>query len=351
MVPLRSIANALGYKIMWDLETKAIQLGENINLQIGKDNYNLGSNTVLVDGSSFVPLSFFKEVLGDDRIQVSEEGIFLDDEEAAVSSEPSVELLENELESILNADTADHLEVNEYDTLADIDSALSKFMSGDLAADWVDDFFREEDGAVYKIGRDQALLIDFDEQYYLEPRGTNQFVLMQEHRSQLRGHVVLKVEYEQRGDEWVMVDRYVERYQIKMAEDVPPSIKGMEQEFKFILLAQGATDSKNRVPGYPSLEWVRNTLMSTMTQPMAEKYVETYYREEADGIYLNSTSAPIWIQFDLPYELNEVNDDRYVLTQEHESMLHGHVELQVTYERFANRGWLMTSRERVKVES
>jgi len=72
MVPLRAAAEALGYDVNWDAATKGVRLGVAINLWIGKDEYNVGKMTPielgaapqLINGYTYVPLSFFKEVLG-----------------------------------------------------------------------------------------------------------------------------------------------------------------------------------------------------------------------------------------------------------------------------------------------
>lgn len=70
MVPIRAIAEALGYEVGWTNETREITLGKAISMQIGKDAYNfarmapieLGAAPIIVDGNTFVPLNFFKDV-------------------------------------------------------------------------------------------------------------------------------------------------------------------------------------------------------------------------------------------------------------------------------------------------
>lgn len=70
MVPLRAIAEALGYEVLWDAETAGVSLGAAITLSIGRDYYTyqrvapieLGTAPALVNGTTYVPLSFFTEV-------------------------------------------------------------------------------------------------------------------------------------------------------------------------------------------------------------------------------------------------------------------------------------------------
>ena len=71
MVPLRAVAEALGYTVNWEAETRSIYLNNVISLSIGKDYYTyarmapitLGTAPEITDGLTFVPLSFFKEVM------------------------------------------------------------------------------------------------------------------------------------------------------------------------------------------------------------------------------------------------------------------------------------------------
>ena len=72
MVPLRAIAEALGYDVYWNHAERGIRLGVAINLWIGRDEYlvgraapiELGTAPKLVDSVTFVPMTFFREVLG-----------------------------------------------------------------------------------------------------------------------------------------------------------------------------------------------------------------------------------------------------------------------------------------------
>jgi hypothetical protein len=72
MVPIRAISEALGYKVTWNRSSKTVRLNNSISLVVGKDYYtlgkmapiSLGASPVFYKGSVYVPLSFFKEVVG-----------------------------------------------------------------------------------------------------------------------------------------------------------------------------------------------------------------------------------------------------------------------------------------------
>lgn len=89
MVPLRAIAEALGFDVMWNNEGRSIMLDKDISLTIGVDNYiygqnppiQLGSVPILVEETTFVPLSFFREVLEINNAYVSESQIAINNGE------------------------------------------------------------------------------------------------------------------------------------------------------------------------------------------------------------------------------------------------------------------------------
>jgi len=57
MVPLRAIAEALGFKVEWDAKARAVTLDEKVKLVIGEEG------SVIVNSFTYVPLSYFKDVL------------------------------------------------------------------------------------------------------------------------------------------------------------------------------------------------------------------------------------------------------------------------------------------------
>jgi len=71
MVPLRVVAEALGYDVSWNNELRSVQLGVGIHLWIGGTEVTVGrmapielsTAPVLVNDMTFVPLDFFRNVL------------------------------------------------------------------------------------------------------------------------------------------------------------------------------------------------------------------------------------------------------------------------------------------------
>ncbi|MEG6615025.1 copper amine oxidase N-terminal domain-containing protein [Peptococcaceae bacterium 1198_IL3148] len=89
MVPLRAIADALALDVQWDDQLKSIILDKGISLKVGEDNYlymgntpiQLGTAPALVEGTTYVPLSFFRDVLQMNNAYVFEAQIVIDNGE------------------------------------------------------------------------------------------------------------------------------------------------------------------------------------------------------------------------------------------------------------------------------
>jgi len=72
MVPLRAVAEALDYSVSWNSTLRSVQLGVAIHIWIGETEVHFGrmapielsAAPVLVNNLTFVPLDFFRNVLG-----------------------------------------------------------------------------------------------------------------------------------------------------------------------------------------------------------------------------------------------------------------------------------------------
>ena len=89
MVPLRAIVEALDLELKWVAAEKGIIIDEDITLAIGRELYansdndaiNLGAAPALVEGNTYVPLAFFKDVVGLNNAYVFESQIVIDNNE------------------------------------------------------------------------------------------------------------------------------------------------------------------------------------------------------------------------------------------------------------------------------
>jgi hypothetical protein len=89
MVPVRAIAEALGYEVNWVAQTRTVLIGDNISFSIGQ-YYYYNQETVqrvttspseLTNGTTYVPLNFFKNVVETNNAYLFEGQIVVDNQE------------------------------------------------------------------------------------------------------------------------------------------------------------------------------------------------------------------------------------------------------------------------------
>jgi len=110
-LPLRAIAEALGYDVFWEEETASIALGVGIRLQIGSYEYIVGraapitlhSAPFIYNNTTYVPMEFFGSVIGYFEagylIEENRGEIFVNESPEAQSFIPSDETGDEELEA------------------------------------------------------------------------------------------------------------------------------------------------------------------------------------------------------------------------------------------------------------
>jgi len=83
MLPVRAVAEAMGLHVEWFGDTKTVQVGNSASLSVGKDAYaknrmvpvKLGTAPVLKDDSTYVPLDFFTEIIGNVTVSYTKDSI------------------------------------------------------------------------------------------------------------------------------------------------------------------------------------------------------------------------------------------------------------------------------------
>lgn len=79
MVPVRVVAEELGYEVGWNHEEQKVTVGELLSFRIGEDNYTMDDTSgiqlyaapILEEGITYVPLSFISEFLNASGTHVS----------------------------------------------------------------------------------------------------------------------------------------------------------------------------------------------------------------------------------------------------------------------------------------
>jgi hypothetical protein len=85
MVPLRAISEALGFEVEWINDLRMVHIGKDIKLTIGQDSYanansdsiKLGMAPEIINGNTFVPISFFREVVEQNIAEIRDNSIMI----------------------------------------------------------------------------------------------------------------------------------------------------------------------------------------------------------------------------------------------------------------------------------
>lgn len=120
-----------------------------------------------------------------------------------------------------------------------------------------------------------------------------------------------------------------------------PPVKELEQQFSDLIYLEPAEDYE--VKQYDSLDQLEEAYKSIMVWPLADHYLDTYFKEENGTVYLIPTESPILLNPDEDYTLERISNDKYELTQQGENPLRGEYTLTITYSYEAGK-WVFGDR-------
>lgn len=114
----------------------------------------------------------------------------------------------------------------------------------------------------------------------------------------------------------------------------------LEEEFDARLFPE--TDGQ-KVLAFDTKAELTDHLAEVVERGMAEILVDSFYTEEADGLYVVATEKPAMLFTDKPYQLYMDNQHTFYMVQEAETELYGPYRLVITYEFFES-DWIITDR-------
>lgn len=115
----------------------------------------------------------------------------------------------------------------------------------------------------------------------------------------------------------------------------------LENEFMsrlFVNLDEGT----GKVKGYNNKEELIANLSEVTKKSIAESYVDDYYREREDGLYIIAKDKPVRIYTDTAYKLEKTSGN-YELIQEAENELRGKYKFRVKF-TYKNNNWIISDR-------
>ncbi|MFU0788473.1 hypothetical protein [Virgibacillus proomii] len=100
---------------------------------------------------------------------------------------------------------------------------------------------------------------------------------------------------------------------------------------QFINILLQPVDAKYRVENYQTKGDLYQKFNTISYQKVAEPYVEYYYKEKEDGLYLRPTSAPPWFKQDKPYEVVKESDNKVKIKQKNKSDIYGNYTIEIEF--------------------
>ncbi|SDG92132.1 hypothetical protein SAMN05192534_10115 [Alteribacillus persepolensis] len=99
-----------------------------------------------------------------------------------------------------------------------------------------------------------------------------------------------------------------------------------EWETSFLSLVDEA-DSDQKIDSYETTGEVQQYFEETMSQELAAWMTDAYFTNRDDGVYVIAKDGPTWFEESQPFEMEKESDTRFLVTQERNNELLGHVNM------------------------
>ncbi|MEC5424887.1 hypothetical protein QGM71_15480 [Virgibacillus sp. C22-A2] len=103
---------------------------------------------------------------------------------------------------------------------------------------------------------------------------------------------------------------------------------------QFMKLIVQEIDDNYKVKDFDTKESLLHAFERVTTRDVAEIYVDFYFTEEPDGLYILPTETPPWFMKDNAYDMIQVEENVIKITQENHLDLYGdyRVEIELTFD-------------------
>ncbi|WLD91742.1 D-alanyl-D-alanine carboxypeptidase family protein [Alkalihalobacillus sp. AL-G] len=121
-----------------------------------------------------------------------------------------------------------------------------------------------------------------------------------------------------------------------------PNYTKLESTFKERLFPE--TDDHFKVNDFSTKGALVDHLEEILATDLAKNYVDRFYYEENEGLYLEQQDGPVWLNTNENFQSNKKSDTEYHTVQKGENQLIGKYTLTITY-HYKEDQWKITSRE------
>ncbi|MFC3039374.1 hypothetical protein ACFOGI_03860 [Virgibacillus xinjiangensis] len=129
--------------------------------------------------------------------------------------------------------------------------------------------------------------------------------------------------------------------ELNNTEGQPSHQEIVELTSRFMDLLVQDIDKQYKVINYRTKEQLLQEFENVTDRQTAKPYVDYYYTEKADGLYLLPTETPRWFSEKNSYDMVQLEDDRVKVIQENDSVLYGNYQIEIEFTLKENE-WLIT---------
>ncbi len=101
---------------------------------------------------------------------------------------------------------------------------------------------------------------------------------------------------------------------------------------KFMELLVQDVDDNYKVVEFNTKQQLIKAFEPYVQKEVVEPYIDFYYQEKEDGLYIVPTETPAWFEKDVEYQ-KESADGKVKITQTNENALHGKYTIVITFEK------------------
>ncbi|MYL33806.1 hypothetical protein GLW05_09360 [Pontibacillus yanchengensis] len=98
----------------------------------------------------------------------------------------------------------------------------------------------------------------------------------------------------------------------------------------------------NKVKAYDSKNELIQSFQSISTTALAKEYVDFYYKEYNNGLYIIPTETPPWFNKEKEYQTKQLGNQHVMVIQENQSEMHGNYTIEIEF-AYENDQWKMVS--------
>ncbi|OZU88535.1 hypothetical protein CIL03_09530 [Virgibacillus indicus] len=109
-------------------------------------------------------------------------------------------------------------------------------------------------------------------------------------------------------------------------------ITALTEQFMDILVQE--IDEDYKAVNVDTKKELMNQFEQVTTKETAEPYVDFYYKEKADGLYILPTETPAWFDADNGYDVVQLKENKVKVVQKNQDEMFGEytIELEFTYD-------------------